>query len=170
MSKQSIFRKFVAAIKQHWRSTSPQVHALDTTYCPAMPKASTFYAGIAPGPSLHVFINLQASPYAWAVGRVTVNVILSKKLGRPDRWARGEIPADWSKIGEGSYRLGRLLWNKDKWWHLDEPGSNSGIAWYATRYDDPSHVIAEAVADVSRDIEDVLQRLEMSKAPLAGST
>ncbi len=51
------------------------------------------------------------------------------------------------------------------WWCLRKDGiSFTEIEWKPASYDDPTHVIAEAVADVTRNVRAVLERLKVQIA------
>src|SRR5262249_52843279 len=87
MAKSSIYRSFMKALCQHCRSAYPFIRPLTESRGRMMPKASTFYAGVARPSGLHVFLNFQHSAYAWQVGRFTINVVLAEDERNPTyRW------------------------------------------------------------------------------------
>jgi hypothetical protein len=168
VAKRSVFRDFVAALRRDWRTHLPGVmpvsRPLGTGGGMSVPKASTFYAGVSRSLNMHVFVNFQSSPKAWEVGMFTVNVILSERDDAPVVWFTLP-PDDGRTFGEGSYRIGPFVGVNDKWWHLERGTSSAGVAsWRAADYSDPERVIAEAVADVTRDIQVVLDRFAVGGA------
>jgi hypothetical protein len=109
MAKRSVFRDFITALCKHWRAELPEVRPLGESLGPALPKASTFYAGVAQPLGLHVFGNFQHSPKAWEVGQFIVNVVLSRSEGAPP-WPGGSlVPEAGRPFTEGRYRIGPLL-------------------------------------------------------------
>lgn len=161
MAKQSVYRDFIAALTKHWRVALPSIHPLDQSFGPAIPKASTFYAGTAQPLGLHVYVNFQHSTNSWQVGQFTINMILSQREGPPGRWAGPFAPDDLASLTEGSYRISGILGRKgDKWWDLKGDGSPiTSATWCATCYDDSDVVLRAAVADVTGDVQAALQRL-----------
>jgi hypothetical protein len=132
-----------------------------------MPKASTFYAGRAPALAMNVFVKFQHSSKAWEVGRFTVNIIISKREGAPNDWGGPFPPEEGQPFTEGSYRVGHMLGRNDKWWRLKDDSPlivDDGLpvkvdAWRPTSYDDYEALLTEAVADVTRDVCELLGRL-----------
>jgi hypothetical protein len=128
-----------------------------------MPKASTFYAGFAPRLEMHVFVNFQHASKAWQVGRFTINIVLSRREGAPTIWGGPFEPDDSVSYTEGSFRISGILGrHSDKWWHLKQ--DNPPIiaeAWRPTTYDEFETVLAQAVADVTRDVTEALAKLGM---------
>jgi hypothetical protein len=110
MAKRSVFRDFVTAIRKHWQTELPDVRPITDTLGPQLPKASSFYAGVAQPANLHVFVNFQHSPKAWEVGCFTVNFLL---VTDPERVREILAPryksVDGVRYREGSYRIGDLL-------------------------------------------------------------
>jgi hypothetical protein len=161
MAKRSVFRDFIVALRKHWREELPQVRPVDNALGPAMPKASTFYAGLSPRLGMHVFVSFQHSPMAWKVGQFTINVIFSRREGAPEGWGGPFAPDDGTSFTEGSYRIGSVLGrHKDKWWHLkqDHPPIITE-AWRPTSYDEYETVLNEVTADVTRDVREALVKV-----------
>lgn len=160
MAKSSLYREFIATLRVHWREAMPGIHAVVVSPGPSMPKASTFYAGMTQESGMYVFINFQHSTKAWEVGQFTVNFILSRHADAPPRTGPHFAPRSGEPFTEGSYRIGWLVGDKDKWWHLrNDAPSLVTKPWRATKYDDPATVFAEAVADVTRDVRAALATL-----------
>jgi hypothetical protein len=167
MAKQSVFRDFMRALKQRWLDELPSVHPLEESFSSYMPKASTFYAGFTESLGMHVFVRFQHSPKAWEAGRFTIDLILSRRKGPPDRCGGACTPHGDASFEEGSHRIGPLLgYRKDKWWHLkeDEPPILTQ-AWRPSSYEDYDAVLSEAVADVSRDVREALTKLGAGQTP-----
>jgi hypothetical protein len=144
MPKPSAFRDFMAALKLRWRSDHPFIRPLPEA-CETLPKASSFYAGVARPSGLYVFLYVQHSSKAWEVGHFTINVILAKDERAP-RWdALGRETPD-GQLLEGSHRIGIILGGKDKWWRLKpaRPGN-----------------LSEIVENVTRDVLAALRELEV---------
>jgi hypothetical protein len=167
MAKPSAFRDFIALLKKDWRETFPSIRPIEQSFPPLMLQASTFYAGLAQSSRMHVFLTFQHSSLSWKVGRFTINVTLSERMGLPQGLAGPSLP-NGNPIAEGSYRIGSLLGGSDKWWHLKEypppifetlPVINLPGAWRPTSYGDYDLVLREAVDDVNRDVEAVLRML-----------
>lgn len=166
MVKRSVFRDFIAALRKRWREELPQVVQVDESLGPAMPKASTFYAGFSPRLGMHVFVNFQHSSKAWQVGQFTINMILSKRQGAPEGWGGPFAPEDGVSFTEGSYRISGVLGrHKDKWWHLkqDDPPLIAE-AWRPISYKDDETVLTEAVADVTHDVREALCKIGVNGA------
>jgi Domain of unknown function (DUF4304) len=164
MATRSVYRDFISAIKKHWRSESPSICPIKESFGPIMPKASTFHAGMSKPSGMHVFFNFQHSSKSWEVGQFTINVILSRGEGPPEG-SFGPFPPEGSDpFREGSYRIGLLVGQKDKWWHLkDDPAPILTQAWRPSSYDDQPTVISEAVVSVDREIRAVLRRFGMAE-------
>jgi hypothetical protein len=152
----SVFREFVKRLRKDWKSRFPTVQPVAEAYAWAMPKASTFYIGLATQYGKHLFLNIQHYSKPWGVGDLTVNVIFSSCLGEPKRWIGRDLEPD----PEGSHRLGILLYGKDKWWCLAPNQNTYGMAWRPTSYDDPEHVLTSAVEDVSTDVAKFFAMME----------
>jgi hypothetical protein len=152
----SLFREFVKRLEKDWRSRAPSIRRVDAAYCPAMPKASTFYAGTANRYGKHLFLSIQHNSKPWAVGDLTINVIFSSRLGEPVRWVGIDLEPD----PEGSHRLGILIYGKDKWWSLAPNGNTYGMTWRPSSYDDAEHVLNSAVDDVAADIATLFKLIE----------
>jgi hypothetical protein len=171
MPRRSLFRDFLTVLRKRWRVEMPLVPPIDAPLGPSLPKASTYYAGMAPALGLHVFINFQHSPTAWEVGRFTVNLILSKTEGEPDGYGGPFAPGHWETFTAGSYRIGWLVGGMDKWWHLkDDKPTLVTEEWRPTSYDDPDSVFAEAVDDVTRDVRLALARIGVSETGKDGAS
>jgi hypothetical protein len=156
----SLFRELVKRLRKDWESRFPWVRPVDEAYSPAMPKASTFYAGAANKFGKHIFLNIQHNSKPWAVGDLTVNVIFSSRLGEPVPWIGRDLEPD----PEGSHRLGILLHGKDKWWSLAPNGNTYGITWRPVSYHDPELVLGSAVEDVSVDVARFFSMIEQGRA------
>lgn len=163
MVTRSAFRDFLKSLRTRWKSELSCVKPLEDSFGTMMPKASTFYAGLSSSLRMHVFISFQHSSKAWQVGQFTVNIILSNRLGLPMEHGGPFAPDDGVSFVEGSYRIGSLLGRKDKWWHLSDNEPSMVIeAWRALSYSSRDTVIAEAIADVTRDVRAVLSRLSVA--------
>lgn len=165
MAKSSVFRDFITALRQDWRTSLPAATPIPAARGAAdgmtVPRASTFHLGVSEKLGMHVFVYFQHSPKAWETGVFTANVILSKREDAPVVLMQYG-PADDGTTGEGCYRLGPFLGGRDKWWLLLRGSSTSGPNdWRASRNGDPAAVIAEAVADVTRDVRSALERLQV---------
>jgi hypothetical protein len=170
MTKRSVFRDFISALRAHWRSALPDVRLVAQSFGPTMPKASTFYAGFARPLEMHVFLNVQHSSNAWQVGSFTINVILSKREGAPEGQGGPFAPRDGDSFTEGSYRIGSLLAAKDKWWQLKADSSRVGMEqWRAESYRDEDAVLIAAVDDVTRDVRAILAKLGVEAGDTAGA-
>ena len=162
MAKRSVFRDFISTLRKYWRTELPEVRPVEESFGPMMPKASTFYAGIAPPLGMHVFVNFQHSSKAWEVGRFTVNVVLSQHQGAPESWGGPFVPDDGASFTEGIYRISGLLGcHKDKWWHLNQDSSPPIVteAWRPASYVDYEVVLSETAIDVTRDVREALTKL-----------
>jgi hypothetical protein len=166
MSKPSAFRDFIAAIKRRWRSEHPFIRPL-TDGRGNLPKASSFYAGVARPTGLHVFLYFQHSSKAWQVGQFTINVVLARDEGSPKRSGMGDMAED-GQLLEGPHRIGPILGRRDKWWFLKD--GRPGIVtedWRASSYADPDAVLGAAVDDVTRDVLAALRKLGVAEASVA---
>lgn len=161
MAKRSVYRDFLCVLKEQWRTAIPTIRPLEGSFGRSLPRASTFYVGVAKPSGLHVFLNFQHSSYASQAGQFTLNVVLSREEAPPGVQGGPFPPDDGVSLGEGSYRVGRLLGGrKDKWWHLrDDRPPIVTEAWRPTSYAETDGVLREAVADVSRDVRAVLQKV-----------
>jgi hypothetical protein len=168
MRKRSVFRDFINSLRKHWATELPALRPIKDALGPTMPKASTFYAGVAHPLEMHVFVNFQHSCKAWQVGQFTINFILSKSEGPPEFWGGPWVPDDGVSFTEGSYRISNMLSrHRDKWWHLkDDDPPIITEAWRPTSYDDYEAVLAQAAADVTNDVRHVLVKLGMNDLPL----
>jgi hypothetical protein len=156
----SVFRACVERVRRDWKTRFPWVRPADETYVPAMPKASTFYAGSANRFSKHLFLHLQHHSKPWAVGDMTVNVIISSRLGAPEPWS---VRLDLEPNPEGSHRIGILVHGEDKWWCLSPNDSIYAITWRPTTYADPEAVLDGAVADLSKDVHALFALLQAAR-------
>ena len=164
MAKASVFRDFMAVLRKKWRAELPFIRPIDKPL-EALPKASTFIAGVAQPSRLLVFLNFQHSNKAWEVGQFTINVVLARTEQSARGWGMDEVPAAGRPFGEGTYRIGWIVGTADKWWHLkkDRP-SGFTLAWRPTSYDDRDTVLREAAEDVTRDVLTVLRRVGVPEA------
>ncbi len=147
MAQRSIFRDFIATLRKRWKQEMPSVRLISETLG-QLPKASTFYAGARAGLGQHVYFYFQHSSKAWQVGQFTINVVLASDPANP-RMAL----ADRSDFRDGYYRIGFLVGEKDKWWHLkadDDPIITQ--AWRPSQYGNLEAVLSEAVDDVTQDV------------------
>jgi Domain of unknown function (DUF4304) len=164
MSKPSVFRDFIAALKKEWRSDFPAIRQIKEPLGPLMPKASTFYAGVARRTGWHIFLNFQHSSKAWQAGQFTVNVVFSRQEGAPEHPGTNFLKPGSASFEDGAYRIGPLLGRKDKWWHLkDDDALEVTEAWRPSSYDQYGNVISEAIKDVSRDEQAVLRKLGVTE-------
>jgi hypothetical protein len=150
----SLFTPFVRALRQHWKTRLPTLQELDRDLGPALPKDTSFLAGPT-FTGLTLYINLQPSSKPWQVGEFTVNLLLAGPEGSfPDTSAQVR---DFKYPPAGVYRIGIVLYRKDKWWHLAETdGSPLRLSWRATSYGDLDSVREEAVEDVTADVRRIL--------------
>jgi hypothetical protein len=125
----------------------------------AMPKSSTFYGGQAGRRAKHLFLHFQHSSKPWSRGSFTVNVILSAALGPPSRWYHPAPSEAFLSGSDGSYRLGQLLYKRDKWWCLAPTDALHGLTWKPSCFVDQGVVFQEAIVDVSQDVEALLRQL-----------
>jgi hypothetical protein len=149
-----VFQVFINEIRKSWRLRLPMICDVDETFCAAMPKSSTFYAGSENKLDKHLFINFQHSQKPWAVGEFTVNVIFSSIRGMPNTWILRKNE-EVQQGAEGFCRLGTLVHGKDKWWRLKSITNISArpnLRWCPTSYEDEGQVIIEAVESVTSDI------------------
>lgn len=172
VAKRSIFRDFIAALRRHWRSVLPSVLPVRVAlgYSASgngmsVPKASTFFAGYSPDLATYVFIMFDHSTKPWEVGRFRTMVILSHRENAPVVWHKPWYPDD-GVLTEGAYDVGLLIGRKiQSWWCLRKDGiSFTEIEWKPASYDDPTQVIVEAVADVTRNVLAVLEQLKVQIA------
>jgi hypothetical protein len=164
MAKRSLFRDFITALRSQWHTAYPFIRPLQEARG-GMAKASTFYAGVAQPPGLHVFLNFQHSSKPWQVGQFTISIVLAKDPRNPRSWGFAEEGEDGRRFGEGPHRIGLLRGKKDKWWHLkDDDPPIVTRAWRPSSYADPDVVVREAVEDVSRDVLAALRLLGVPEA------
>jgi hypothetical protein len=158
MTRKSIFRDFIAALRKRWKTEYPFIRSIDEARG-MLPKASTFYAGVIKDTGIHVFLNFQHSCKSWEVGQFTINVVLSSDEYNPKV---GMATCSALDLGEGSHRIGHLLGPKDKWWHLKQ--DDDGIltqTWRPSNYENADEVISEAVDDVTRDVLSAMTLLDV---------
>jgi hypothetical protein len=168
--KRSAFRDLISAVRKHWRTALPSVRQVDEPLDALMSKASTFYAGWSPKLGLNVFINFQHSTKAWQVGQFTINLVLSQTMGAPKHQGGPVVPENESGFTEGLYRIGSILGGKDKWWHLKDDETNLvTLAWRPKSYAAYEAILAEAVADVTRDVRLALEKLGVITGGPAGA-
>jgi hypothetical protein len=165
VAKPSAFRALIAVLKKRWRIDYPFICPLKESRG-TLPKASSFYVGVARPSGLHVFLHFQHSNKAWEVGQFTINVILTQDDNNPEhREPRGQ----WGTQLEGSHRIGFFLGRKDKWWHLrDDAPAIVTQEWRPTSYADLEVVLREAVDDVSRDVLAALRMLGIAGPQTVG--
>jgi hypothetical protein len=170
MAKPSMFRDFMKALRKAWKSLLPTVKPVDDSNCGAMPKSSSFYAGVAPPSGLHVFVKFDPSPKSWQVGQFKVAFILSKRLREPKLWALPSAPDDPALFTEGCYYLIHKKVRKHwcgKIWHLENnEASVLEAPWFASSYADPDVVISEAIADVTQELQEALKRIGLETRAL----
>jgi len=168
MANASIFRDFITALRERWRSELPEVRPVADAFGPAMPKASTFYAGFSRQLGMHLFLAFQHSSKSWEVGSFTVNVVLSKREGAPKSDGGPFPPYDGAALTEGSYRIGHLLGRDDKWWLLTaDSGPVGRVQWRAKSYCNRDAVLRTAADDVTRDVRAALAKLGVVTAEVA---
>jgi hypothetical protein len=173
MAKSSTFRRFVTALKRHWKVVLPDVKPLKEG-CGHLPKASSFDAGIIPAFGQRVYLEFQTT---WKeAGYFTINFIVAD----PGREVSGITQfADWKagqRLEHGGHRISHFLGDRrhDKWWHLrdvERGGWGDNLAdetelrlrlslregnWTAASYAEEEKVIEGAVADVTRDVKAAL--------------
>ena len=159
MEKKSLFREFIASLRKRWKAEHPSIRPLAEARG-RLPKASTFYAGVINGSDKHVYLNFQHSSKSWEVGRFTINIVLSSDELNPDLYFQGEWTG--SDFKDGSYRIGHLIGEKDKWWHLkQDDDSVLTEAWRPTSYEKSASVISEAIDNVTSDVLRTLTLLKM---------
>ena len=164
MAKPSIFRDFIAALKKQWEFEFPSIRQINQPLGPLLPKASSFYSGVAHPSGWHIFLYFQHSSKAWQVGQFTVNVVFSRHEGAPGHPVTNYLMEGSTTFEEGCYRIGPLLGRKDKWWHLkDDEALSVTEAWRPSSYGNYANVIAEAIIDVSRDVRAVLHKLGVTE-------
>ena len=159
MKARGLFPPFVKRVASDWRARFPQVARVARTYCPAMPKTSTFYAGADNKYGRHLYLHFQHNSKAWGVGDFTVNVIFSAHEGVPGRWL-GPADLELEPQPEGSYRLGLLVHGRDKWWRLGAGEALYPTTWHATSYARVETVFDEALEDVSRDVDTLFTQIQ----------
>jgi len=144
------FQALVKGLRTEWRVRFPWMTPVVTGYGPALPKASTLYAGNQNRFGRHVLVNMQHSPKSWAIGDSTVNLVFSTTLGPPSRWG---LDFELGEEPEGFYRLGTIVHGRDKWWCLRPSESIYEMVWRPTSYDRSDQVVREAIDDISADME-----------------
>jgi hypothetical protein len=169
MAKPSAFRDFIAVLRKHWRTDCPFILQPEAG-CGSLPKASTFYAGIARPDQMHVYLYFQHSSKSWEVGQFTINVVFSKDEKPPSLSHLCWTFEDCKTLGEGYVRIGRLVGSRDKWWHLKHDKSSVITeAWRPSSYASQDIVLQEAAEDVTRDVLSALRKLGVSEADVGTS-
>jgi hypothetical protein len=159
---QSVFARFVAALRRAWLTRFPYIRPAPAS-APGLPKSSTFLVGPIPGLTRQLLINIQQSSKAWEVGQLTCNLVIAETPESPPQALRWQD--DWAARQEGRYRIGGVLYGKDKWWHLtDSQPSPLVISWTRGSFEDQEQVIREALEDLSGDVSRVLDGLGYSPA------
>src|SRR5262249_31356376 len=113
MAKRSVFRDFIAALNKHWTAAFPSIRPLERPLGLLLPKASSYYSGVAKPHGLHVFLNFQHSSKSWQIGQFTINIILSQEQDPHEVRPELLTPEDLDSLREGLYRIGPFLGGKD---------------------------------------------------------
>jgi hypothetical protein len=169
MAKSSVFRRFITALKRHWRAELPHIVPLSEPRG-SLAKSSSFDAGVIPATGQHVYFGFQTS---WKeAGYFTINLVVADLAQQESTTLAGS----WHRI---SHFLGDTRPRHDKWWHLCKVSDDSFLPeqrermremrlslrrgnWTAVSYDDENAVIAAAVADVTRDVVTALKAIGVS--------
>jgi hypothetical protein len=165
----SVFQRFIRALKRHWKTAPPAVTPLRVRVGP-LSMASSFDAGTIADTRQHVYLQFQTT--SKEAGYFTINLIVADE-GQPVSDVTlfsGGREAD-KRFGHGAHRIGSFVGNKrhDKWWHLCDVDEESLAGnrefwrklrlelrqgnWTAASYANEQAVIDAAVADVTRDVE-----------------
>jgi hypothetical protein len=123
-----------------------------------MRKSNTFDAGTANPFGARLLVHLQPSVKPWGAGDFTVNLVVTQDVtGDPPPFA-ASAETFWQGR-DGSYRIGNLLYGRDKWWALTDSGNVHGLSWRASSYRSQDRVFAEASEDVIKDLVTAFGRL-----------
>lgn len=161
------------ALRKRWKVALPHVRPLDHSL-PNLPKSSSFVLRW-PEPERPGFVFLWFQPSARTAGHFTVNVILSATGERGFTGFPG-TPKDFDARKDGTYRIGRITYGKDKWWRITPPAerdkrlasprgalalaSTLVIQWSPTSYElGESAIFAQAIEDLTRDVRHLMTRL-----------
>ena len=148
---------FIKRLKRDWRVRFPWIEnrALYAVFA----KSHTFYVGNANKYRQHLFIIFQHNDKPSKVGQITVNLVFSPTEGKPSRF-RGRLP-NLDEPPEGIYRLGSVLYGRDKWWCLVSAPRAMRVVlhWAASSYGDQEKVLAEAIEDISGDVAALFERI-----------
>jgi hypothetical protein len=174
MAKISRFRRFLTALKRHWKTALPAVTSLAQPPSP-LRSGLTFDAGCIKKYNQHVYLDFQTT--GQEAGRFTINVILVDDGTEPNTvhvWKPIKLS---KKLECGAHRIGNFLaqGHHDKWWHLceveasdtsDDPEYWRNLRlelregnWTAPTYDNETEVIDAAVADVTNDVQRMLRAI-----------
>jgi hypothetical protein len=175
-----LFASFLATLRESWKTTLPRAIPVRLNGISALPKSASFDLGAEPvshSAAPHVLLAFQPSVRPWSIGHFTANVIVAYLRDEPSRRARNPARVeDFDRGREGRYRLGKLVHGTDKWWQLAPyqeptratlPGLSRPrlhkappwIEWVPSSFADPALVIAEAVDDVTVDVQQFLTRV-----------
>lgn len=158
-----VFPKFVKFVARYWLARYPDVRRTPMALSSIFPATNTFEFGIIEQTSQPLFVNLQNS---WKPGdshNFTVNVLLSEDADVLRGF--GGIRADFVRGKPGSYRLGTVVHERDKWWSLRPDFASFSFVWHASSYDDETTVFEEAIADVTGDLERMLELACFTRRP-----
>lgn len=149
-----VFPKFVKFAGRYWRSRYGDVRRIPKALSTVLPAASTFDFGIIEQTGQPLYVHLQNSWQPRDTRNFTVNVVLSDD---PEtlRGFGGSSRAEFASGKPGRYRLGTVVHERDKWWCLGP--DPYGFSWHASSYQDESAVFEEAAADVTQDLERMLE-------------
>jgi len=159
-----VFRQFMRALRDDWRLHLPTITPV-SDQSGWSPKSHVFYAGVCSGCALHAFLRFQYSSKSWKIGEFTLNAVFVRSVCPPEVLIPQTLPLGERLREEGTYRIGSILYHRDKWWHLipkEVEESKFSINWFAADYDDLSKVISEAVADVTHDVRSLIARVQIS--------
>src|SRR2546423_195442 len=108
MAKSSVFRRFITALKRHWRTELPHVTPLSERRG-SLPKSSSFDAGVVQATGQHVYLEFQTS---WKeAGYFTINLVVVDK-GRQVSTMTVGSPKDWlpgTRLEHGGHRIGHFV-------------------------------------------------------------
>jgi hypothetical protein len=153
----SLFSRFVTDLRTHWKTRLPGIEDLSGPNEGSLSPTESFRAGTTRA-GLTLYLNLQRSSKYGHLGEFTVNIVLAGPEGRAPDTAAYSIEG--TRLPVGSYRLGSVLYARDKWWHLtEEDGSPLRLNWRPSSYLDPERVLEEAVGDVTTDVARILDML-----------
>jgi hypothetical protein len=178
-----LYSSFLASLRESWKTSLPKAipmslsgvsDLMSLSGVSDLPRSATFHLELeAVGERVapQVFLAFQASVRPWSAGHFTANVIVACPCDEPGRKARNPARLeDFDRGREGRYRLGKLVHGTDKWWQLAPyqestratlPGLSRPrlhkpppwIEWVPSSFAEPVLVIAEAVDDVTADVQ-----------------